>query len=144
MENNTNYNNGLSKTLNPTPLPYPQNPHLRIADILAEEEEEEYGRCETPGNFDMNGAGDRQRDGFTGRQCSSARRIIARCLAALWPARERKLFIGNEKREERVGELGGGSVATTCSINVPNGGDSPVLAPESENSGEVLVFYDIN
>ncbi|PON74558.1 Myosin heavy chain-related protein [Parasponia andersonii] len=132
-------NNGFSKTLNPTPLCKSQIRPLRVADILGEEEdedeEEEYGGCKALQNFDMNGIGSRRRDCSSARPCSSPRRIIARFLAALWPARERKLLVGTQKREEEVGELGGGSVHTTCSMNVPSGCDSHIPGLESQDSG---------
>ncbi|PON99227.1 Myosin heavy chain-related protein [Trema orientale] len=137
----THNNNGFSKTLNPTPLCKSQIRPLRIADILVEEEdededeEEEYGGWKALRNFDMNGIGSRRRDRSSARPCSSPRRIIARFLAALWPARERKLLIGTQKMEEGVGELGGGSVHTTCSMNVPSGCDSHIPALEGQDSG---------
>ena len=84
----------------------------------------------------MDGDAELRRDRSTSIQCSSPRRIIARCLAALRP-RRRALFGRGKMEDEAVGESAGVSaVSATCSMNGSNGVDSPVSAPASEVSGE--------
>ncbi|XP_062098699.1 protein POLAR-like 1 [Humulus lupulus] len=141
-----NANIDFSNSPNPTPLLNPQNqtqnrnPRLRIADVLLNNDDDDDDECERYKpllSFLMNGDGNlrRHRSSDKYNHCSSPRRIIARCLSALRPARERKLLFGTGKRGERVSELGAECVPAMSSMNVQNGGELPVSAPESEDSG---------
>lgn len=120
--------------------PSPENRRLRIADILADEEHDNDGDCGGYGPLgvvEMSGHEERNRRGRSfGLHCSSPRRIIARCLAALRSPRGRRISaFGREKRDE----LGQISPHATCLMHVPNSRDSPVSGSESEDSGEVIL-----
>lgn len=138
-----NRHNLVFKTpdLSPPSSPSPDNRRLRIADILADEEHDDCGGYGPLGVVEMSGDEERNRRGrSSGLHCSSPRRIIARCLAALRSPRGRRISaFGREKRDE----LGQVSPHATCSMHVPNSRDSPVSGSESEDSGEVILnlFY---
>ncbi|XP_059460723.1 protein POLAR LOCALIZATION DURING ASYMMETRIC DIVISION AND REDISTRIBUTION-like [Corylus avellana] len=93
-----------------------KNQRIRVADILAADEEEEEEDC--VGDFGMDWR--RRSDGSTSLQCSSPRRIVARWLAALRRAKERRNVVVRARR----------------SMNSLNAGDSSPSASESEESGQ--------
>lgn len=109
--------------------------HLRIADIIADDDETENDGDDCVGDIDMSTVGGIRRDGSTKLQCSSPRRIISRCLALLRRNKERKVVVRSEKR---VVEFGGGCARTNRSINVMNSSKSSFLAIEGEGSGEII------
>jgi hypothetical protein len=94
---------------------FSKNQRIRVADILAADEEEEED-CVVDFGMDWR----RRSDGSTSLQCSSPRRIVARWLAALWRAKERRNV----------------AVRARGSMNSLNGGDSSPSASESEESGD--------
>lgn len=122
------------------PSSSPENRRLRIADILADEEHDDDDDCGGYGLLgvvEMSGDEERNRRGrSSGLHCSSPRRIIARCLAALRSPRGRRISaFGREKRDE----LGQVSPHATCLMHVPNSRDSPVSGSESEDSGRCRI-----
>lgn len=132
-----NRHNLFFKTPILAPSSSPENRRLRIADILTDDEEDHAGYG-TLGDDDdgMSGVGERRlRERSPSLHCSSPWRIIARCFAALRPARERRISVLRREKREELGEVSG---HTTRLMNALNSRDSPVSGSESEDSGEVL------
>ncbi|EXB86683.1 hypothetical protein L484_013214 [Morus notabilis] len=129
-----NRHNLFFKTPILAPSSSPENRRLRIADILTDDEEDHAGYG-TLGDDDdgMSGVGERRRrERSPSFHCSSPRRIIARCFAALRPARERRISALRREKREELGEVSG---HTTRLMNALNSRDSPVSGSESEDSG---------
>ncbi|KAE8056276.1 hypothetical protein FH972_013062 [Carpinus fangiana] len=93
---------------------FSKNQRICVADILAADEEEE--DCVVDFGMDWR----RRSDGSTSLQCSSPLRIVARWLAALRRAKERRNVAVRARRW----------------MNSLNGGDSSPSASESEESGD--------
>lgn len=107
------------KSLSQNPIPVDsKNQRIRVADILADDNDDE--DCVVDFGMDWR----RRSDGSTSLQCSSPRRIVARWLAALRRAKERR----------------NGMVRARRSMNGLNGGDSSPSASESEESGDRAWF----
>ncbi|XP_042986806.1 protein POLAR LOCALIZATION DURING ASYMMETRIC DIVISION AND REDISTRIBUTION isoform X2 [Carya illinoinensis] len=124
--------NNLSFLLSPVKS---DSQHLRIADILAEDDEDS--------DLDFGMDRWRRNDGSTNLQCSSPRRVVARWLAALRRIKEtRNIMVQSQKtaeveeeEEREVKKFAGGSMHAKRSLNGLDVGDSSPLATESEESG---------
>ncbi|XP_015884031.3 protein POLAR LOCALIZATION DURING ASYMMETRIC DIVISION AND REDISTRIBUTION [Ziziphus jujuba] len=110
--------------------------HLRIADIFAADEEQQ-NDGDGDGSLQMSGVDEPRRVWSVRLQCTSPRRIIARCLALLRRDKERKGILvrsRSEKREKRVVEMGAGCLRTSRSMKTLTGGESAFSATEGEDS----------
>lgn len=127
-----NTNNLFFKTLDLSPSTFPnksnnQHQHIRIADILADDDEED-----SVVEFGMGG---RRSDASTSLHCSFPHRIIVKWLAALRRrGKERTIFnvVPAQKREEKkeATVFAGGTLHTRRSENGLDGRDSSL--PPSE------------
>jgi hypothetical protein len=138
-----NTNNLFFKTLDLSPSTFPnksnnQHQHIRIADILADDDEED--------SVVEFGMGARRSDASTSLHCSFPHRIIVKWLAALRRrGKERTIFnvVPAQKREEKkeATVFAGGTLHTRRSENGLDGRDSSLPPSESEDSNSLLYFF---
>lgn len=110
------------KTLILSPFRYTKTRHIRIADILVDEEEgSETDGYDCVGDFNMDGIGDRPTDDrLMALQCSTPRRIISRWLSSLRRSnRRRSDVVRSQKIFKEVArrETGDESTHAACSTH---------------------------
>lgn len=130
--------NKTIKTLSPFNIQKSKNPHLRVADILAyDDDDDDVGDDGDDNDCAVaveSGGMDRQlRDRSTSSECPSVRRIIVQFLGALRRGKERRTLVKSQKTEKQAD---GPSTSTRRSMNGMNGGDTLRSVSECEESGQ--------
>ncbi|BFG17938.1 hypothetical protein CerSpe_042110 [Prunus speciosa] len=110
------------KTLILSPFRYTKTRHIRIADILVDEEEgSETDGYDCVGDFNMDGIGDLPKDDrLMALQCSTPRRIISRWLSSLRRSKRRRSDVVRSQKifkEVARRETGDESTHATCSTH---------------------------